>query len=243
MSVSTAGKSFTFAPVFMLFVPCAAISYFCEAGEIWPAAMLAIAAVTCLGLLIFVVRHFEELLAGFLGALLLVALLGLCALIPVVGWIADVLIILFALSSILASISSLFPYALKAAVLWAVFLVAMAPAIHHPVISPLMVFIVSLGMGAALGKRVSPFDEFILMIASIPLLAAAVVSLGRLFQSGFVLRSVRMDQNVSGYTTRAGVQVGDYTRTITKTIPVATTSVNPAAAAVGSAAGRATKDD
>lgn len=75
------------------------------------------------------------------------------------------------------------------------------------------------------------------------MLALAVASLGRLFQSGIVMRSAQYQQNVSGYTTRAGVQVGDYTRTVTKTIRVSTTSVNPVAVAVGSNAGQSAKDD
>lgn len=153
-------------------------------------------------------------MAGILGSLLLIAILAGCAMIPVVGWLAGVLIFLFALGSVLASIGALIPHALKATAIWGLFLVSLMPEVFHPVASPLFMLIVSL----------------------------AVASLGRLFHSGIVMRSAQYQQNVSGYTTRAGVQVGDYTRTVTKKIPVSTTSVNPVAVALGSNAGQATKD-
>jgi hypothetical protein len=183
-----------------------------------------------------------ELVAGILGSLLLIAILAGCAMIPVVGWLAGVLIFLFALGSVLASIGALIPHALKATAIWGLFLVSLLPEVFHPVASPLFMLIVSLAMGTALGKNASPLDEFLLLMSSIPLLALAVASLGRLFHSGIVMRSAPYQQNVSGYTTRAGVQVGDYTRTVTKTIPVSTTSVNPVAVALGSNAAQATRD-
>jgi hypothetical protein len=227
----------------MLFLPCAAISYFCENDEVWPSGVLAAAAVIGLSLVLFVARNWAELLAGVLGSLMLIAILAGCAMIPVVGWIADVLIFVFALASVLSSIGALMPYALKGVAIWAVFLVSLCPAVFHPVASPLFVFVVCLGLGSSLAKKAKPFDEFILLMASIPLLGMAILSLGRLFQSGIVMRNAQFQQNVSGYTTRAGVQVGDYTRTITKTIPVGTTTVNPGAAAIGSTAGQLAKND
>lgn len=235
--------AFSFAPFFMLFLPCAAISYFCDGAAVWETGVLAVAGITALCLVLFVARNWADLVAGMLGSLLLIALLSACALIPVVGWIADVLIILYALGSIFAAIGALTPFALQAAALWAVFLVALLPAVFHPIASPVVILLVALGLGASLGKKERPFDAFILLVASIPLLALAIASLGRLLQSGVVIRNAQFRQHVSGYTTRAGVEVGDYTRTITKQIAVGTTSVNPGAAAIGASAGRGAQDD
>jgi hypothetical protein len=243
MSRNLEDSRFSFAPFAMLFLPCAGISYFCDRHEVWPSGLMAVGAITGFCLLLYVARNLAELVAGILGSLLLVAILAGCAMIPFVGWIADALIFLFALGSVLASIGALIPHALKAAAIWGLFLVSLMPEVFHPVASPVFMLLVSLAMGAALGKKASPLDEFLLLMSSIPLLALAVASLGRLFQSGIVMRSAQYQQNVSGYTTRAGVQVGDYTRTVTKTIPVTTTSVNPVAVAVGSNAGQSAKDE
>jgi len=242
MSRSSPENAFSFSPLVMLFFPYAAIAYFYGSDEVMPAGIIAVGTITGLSLLLFVIRNWEELVAGMLGSLLLIAILAGCAFIPFVGWIADLLILLFALGSIWASIEALAPYAIKAAMIWAVFVVSLLPALYHPVASTVVVFLVCVGLGAALAKKARPFDEFILLMSSLPLLALAIASLGRLLQSGLVMRSAQFRQNVSGYTTRAGVQVGDYTRTITKTVPVSTTSINPAAAAIGSAAGQPTKD-
>jgi hypothetical protein len=242
MSQKQQENRFSFIPFFMLFVPCGAISYFCEKHEVWPAALTVVGAVTGVCIILFVVRNWAELLAGIFGSLLFIAILAGCAMIPFVGWIADILIFLFALGSVLTSIGALLPYGLKAAVIWGIFLVALMPEVFHPIASPSVLFLFSLGLGSALGKKASPFDEFILLMSSIPLLAMAIASLGKLFQSGIVMRNAQFRQHVSGYTTRAGVQVGDYTRTITKTVPVSTTSVNPGAVAIGSTAGQPAKE-
>lgn len=202
---------------------------------------MAVGAVTGICLLVYVARNWEELVAGILGSLLLIGILTICTFIPVVGWIADVLILLFAFGSVLSSISALMPYAIKAALIWAAFLVSLLPAVFHPVVSPAVVFLLSLGLGAALAKRQNAFDEFVFMMASVPLLAMAIISLGKLLQSGIAMRSTRFQQNVSAHT-RAGVQVGSYTRTITKVEPAVVRAVNPTAAALGSAAGRQSKE-
>jgi hypothetical protein len=243
MSRQSEVKGFAVAPLFMLFLPHAAISYFCAKSDLWPAGGAAAIVITGLCLVFFVARNWADLLAGVLGSFLLIALLAACAMIPVVGWIADVLIVLYALGSVFASIGALLPYALKGAAIWTVFLVSLLPAVFHPVASPLVIFLLCLGLGSALGKKASPFDEFILLMSSIPLFAMAVASLGKLFQSGIVMRNAQFQQNVSGYTTRAGVQVGDYTRTVTKVTPTLTTSVNPGAVAIGSSAGRTPRDE
>lgn len=233
---------FSFIPLLMLFLPCCAISVFMERQDVWPAALIAVGMVTVTCVLLFIARNWEDLLAGVLASLLLIGILMGCALIPFVGWIADVLIFLFALTSIFASIAALIPYALKGMIIWAVFLIALCPAVFHPVASPAVIFVLCIGLGSALARKARPFDEFILLMSSIPLLAVAIASLGKLLQSGIVMRNAQFQQNVSGYTTRAGVQVGDYTRTITKAIPVLSTSVNPAAAAIGAATGSAASD-
>ncbi len=243
MAQDSKNPAFSFAPLLMLFLPHAGIAYFCQKHEVWQAGLVAAAVVTGLCMLMFLIRNWAELLAGFFGALLIIGILTLCTMIPVVGWIADVLILLFAFGSVIASIGALMPYALKAVAIWAVFLVSLLPAVFHPVASPVAVLLMSLVMGAALAKKESPFDDFLLLMSSIPLLAMAIASLGKLLQSGVTMRSARFKQNVSGYTTRAGVQVADYTRTITKAVPVGTASVNPAAAAIGSTAGQKAKDD
>ena len=234
---------FSFAPFIMLFLPYAAIAYFCEKNQLLPSGVIAVGGITALSVVLFVTRNWAELVAGMLATLLIIAVLSICALIPFVGWIASVLLILYALTSILATICTLTPFALKAAAIWAAFLVSLLPDLFHPIVSPAFVLLLSLGLGAAAGKKESPLDEFILLMSSIPLLILAVISLGRLFQSGIVMRNTQVQQNVSGYTTRAGVQVGDYTRTITKVVPVGINTLNPGAAAVGSAAGQMTKDD
>jgi len=235
-------QGFSFAPLIALFLPNAAIALLCDRHDVWPAGIAAVAAVTVLGVLMFVARNWADLVAGMVASLLIFAVLALCALIPFVGWIASVLIVLYALVSILASINALLPYALKAAAMWAVFLVSLAPPVFHPIASPAVVFLVALGMGAAVAKKASPVDDFLLLLSSIPLLVLAIASLGRLLQSGFIVRNAQFQQNVSGYTTRGGVQVGDYTRMITKPVVVPTTSVNPGAAAIGATAGQTARD-
>jgi hypothetical protein len=136
MTQQTESSSFTFAPLLMLFLPYAGIAYFLHAREVWPAGLIAMGAITGLCLLLYVARNWQEIVAGFLGALLLMVILAGCAMIPVVGWIADVLLILFAFGSVLSSISALVPYAIKAALIWAVFLISLLPVVFHPIISP-----------------------------------------------------------------------------------------------------------
>jgi hypothetical protein len=242
MTEQAAGSNFTFAPLLTLFIPYAGIAYFLKAREVWPAGLIAMGAITGLCLFLYVARNWQEIVAGFLGALLLMALLAGCAMIPVVGWIADVLLILFAFGSVLSSIGALMPYAIKAALIWAVFLISLLPVVFHPIVSPAIIFLLSVGLGLVLAKKQSPTDEFILMMASAPLLAMAIASLGKLLQSGIGMRSAQFQQNVSAHT-RAGVQVGSYTRTITKIVPTVTTTVNPAAAAIGAASGQKVKAD
>lgn len=243
MNPQADNQRFSFAPLTMLFLPHVGIAYFCDRHDVWTAGMIAVGMITGLCVLLFIVRNFADLVAGILGSLLLLAILSACAMIPVVGWIADVLILLYALGSVLSSIGTLMPYAVKALAIWAVFLVSLLPAIFHPVISPAVVCLVALGLGSAVAKKSRPFDEFVLLMASIPLLSMAIVSLGKLFQSGIAMRNVQVRQNVSGYTTQAGAQVDAYTRVVTKTIPQVTTSINPGAVAAGSAAGQGAKDE
>lgn len=233
---------FTFGPLLALFLPSVAISTYCDPGDVLPASAFAVGAITALSVLLYVARNWEQLVAGILGSLFIIIVLTLCTLIPFVGWIAGILIFVYAFASILGSINVLFPYALKAAALWALFLISMMPALFHPVGSPAVMLFIALGMGSALAKKDSPGDEFILMLASIPLLALAIASLGRLLQSGFIVRPTQLQQNVSGYTTRSGVQVGDYTRTVTRPVVISTTSVNPGAAALGAAAGQGARE-
>lgn len=235
-------QRFSSIPLLCLFLPSVAIAFFCHKSDVWLVSAMAAAGITVACLLTFIARNWQDLLTGIVGSLLFIAMLMACACIPVVGWIADVFILLFALASIVASISALTPYALKGVAIWAVFLAAMSPPIFHPIISPALIFLLSLGLGSALAKKSSPADEFILLISSIPLLALAIASLGKLLQSGLVIRNAQFRQNVSGYTTRSGVQVADYTRTITKAVPVVQTSVNPVAAAIGGASGQTTPD-
>jgi hypothetical protein len=242
MTVSTDNSSFSFAPLLLLFAPYAGITYFLRTREVFPAGLAAMAAIIGLCLFLYVVRNWQEIVAGFLGALLLMAILAGCAMIPVVGWIADVILILFAFGSVLSSIGSLLPYAVKAALIWAVFLISLLPPVFHPIVCPVVILLLSVGLGSSLGKKPSPTDEFLLIMASWPLLAMAVASLGKLLQSGIGMRSAQFQQNLSAHT-RAGVQVDGYTRTITKIVPTVTTTVNPAAAALGSAAGKKAKDD
>jgi hypothetical protein len=242
MTQQTDNAGFTFAPLLLLFVPYAGIVYFLQAREVWLAGIIAMGVITGLCLLLYVARNWQEIVAGFLGALLLMAILAGCAIIPVVGWIADVLLILFAFGSVLSSIGALLPYAIKAALIWAVFLISLLPMVFHPIISPAVIFLLSVGLGSALAKKQRPTDEFILMMASTPLLAMAIASLGKLLQSGIGMRTAQFQQNVSAHS-RAGVQVGGYTRMITKTVPTITTTVNPVAAAIGTAVGEKKPED
>ena len=206
------------------------------------AGLLAMAAITALCLLLYVFRNWQQLVAGLVSSLLLIVILTVCAMIPVVGWIADVLLLLYAFSSVLSSIGALMPYAIKGALIWAVFVISLLPVIFHPIISPVVILLLTVGLGTALSKKQSPTDEFILLIASGPLLALAIASLGRLLQSGLAMRSTQFQQNVSAHT-RAGVNIDSYTRTITKVVPVMTTTLNPVAAALGSAAGSTVESD
>lgn len=182
-------------------------------------------------------------MTGMASAFVILAILAGCALIPLVGWIADILIILYALGSVWASIGALTPHAVKALAIWGVFFMTLLPPIFHPVGSPVFILIFSIWLGAMLAKQRRPFDAFIFMMSSIPLLAMAIASLGKLFQTQIGMRNAQFQQGVSGYTTRAGVQVGDYTRTITKSVPVLSTSVDAGAAAIGAAAGQKSKDE
>lgn len=236
-------QRFSYVPFLMLFLPSAVVSFFSRADEAWQSGLIAAVVVTAICLLLYIVRNWSDLIAGMLGAFVILAILAGCALIPVVGWIADILIILYALGSVWASIRALTPHAVKALAIWGVFLVTLLPPIFHPVGSPVFILIFSIWLGVMLAKQRRPFDEFIFMMSSIPLLAMAIASLGKMFQTQIVMRNAQFQQGVSGYTTRAGVQVGDYTRTITKTIPVLSTSVDASAAAIGAAAGQKTNDD
>lgn len=236
-------QRFSFAPLILLFLPYAAIAYFCDQNQVFPTGLIAVGVTTALCVILYVTRNWAELLAGVLATLLIFAVLTACALIPVVGWIASILLFLYSLASILAAINALIPYAMKAVAIWAFFLISLLPALFHPIVSPIVVLVVCLGLGSAMGAKASPFDEFVLLISSIPLLLLAIASLGRLFQSSVILRSGQFQQNVSGYTTRTGIQVGDYSRTITKVVPVTVHSVNPIATAVGSTAGNPLKDE
>lgn len=242
MTKHAENSRFTFAPLLMLFLPYAGIAYFLHAREVWPAGLVAMGLITGVSLLLYVARNWQEIVAGMLGALLLMAILAGCAMIPVVGWIADVLLILFAFASVLSSIGALIPYAIKAVLIWTVFLVSLLPAVFHPIVSPAVIFLLSVGLGSALAKKQRPADEFILILASTPLLAMAIASLGKLLQSGIAMRSTQVQQNVSAHS-RGSVNVGAYSRMVTKTVPTMTTMVNPAAAAIGSAAGPAKEDD
>lgn len=235
MSDHSASSRFTFAPLTMLFLPYAGIVYFLHARQVLQAGFIAMALITGLSLILYVARNWQDIVAGFLGALLLMAILAGCAMIPVVGWIADVLLILFAFGSVLSAIGVLMPYAIKAALIWAVFLISLLPAVFHPIFSPAVIFLLSIVLGSVLAQKPRPTDEFILMMASTPLLVMAIASLGKLLQNGIVMRNVQYRQNVAAHT-RAGVNVSSYTRLLSKTVPTVTTSVNPVAVAIGSAA-------
>lgn len=214
--------------IFLLLVlPYAALYYLVDRRDILPFATATAFLVSFLCLSVHVYRNRKAILEGIIASIVLLAILSACALIPVVGWIADAVIILYALSSVFTAVGLLMPLALRAAVFWAAFFLALLPEFHHPVLSPLAYLAVCAWTANSLARKADPYGDFILGFASIPLLGMVIVSLGKMFRSDIGMRSIRMSQNVSGYTTRAGVQVGDYTRTVTRQVVASTTSLNP----------------
>jgi hypothetical protein len=227
----------------LLLLPYALLCYCADQQDIPQLALATMVATSALCLLLHLYRNRSAILQGIIGSIVLIAILLGCALIPVVGWIADVLIVLYALSSVLAALSVLLPLALRAGVTWAVFFITLLPEIHHPVASPLAYLIFCVYSARSLSSRVDPYGELILGFASIPLLMMVIASLGKMFNSQLGTSNIRIRQNVSGYTTRAGVNVADYTRTITKEVTTVTTALNPNAALTGSAAVHAANND
>ncbi|WP_426057025.1 hypothetical protein [Janthinobacterium sp. PSPC2-1] len=240
MTVLKEGGGFRFSILMLLLIPY--ILLYCAAGkeDRLPLAAVTAAATCLLSLVAHLYRNRIAILEGIAGSLLLIGILMLCAFIPVVGWIADVLLILYALASVLAALQVLLPIAFKGALILVVFIAALAPEIHHPLFSPLAYGLFCLFLTAWLSRKSDPFSELLLLFASLPLLAIVIASLGKMFRSGFsVTRNVKVGQHVSGYTTQAGVNVADYTRMVTKSVTTATTSVNATAVAVNTAAGKA----
>lgn len=219
----------------LLILPYALLCYGVDQQDVPQFAMASAVLVSFICLCTHLYRNRRAVLEGMVASIVLIAILSGCALIPVVGWVADGLIILYALSSVFMALSLLMPLAIRAAALWAAFFLALLPAFHHPLLSPLAYLVVCVWTARSLSRKADPFGDLILGFASIPLLGLVIVSLGRMFRSDVGMSSIRVSQNVSGYTTRAGVQVADYTRTITKQVVTSTTSLNPGVTAAHSA--------
>jgi hypothetical protein len=239
MTVLKKEGGFRLSILMLLVFPYALLYYAAGKEDRLPLAAMTAAATCLLSLVAHLYRNRIAILEGIAGSLLLIGILMLCAFIPVVGWIADVLLILYALTSVLAALQVLLPIAFKAALILVVFIAALAPEIHHPLYSPLAYGVFCLFLTAWLSRKSDPFSELLLLFASLPLLAIVIASLGRMLKSGFSVNNVKVGQHVSGYTTQAGVNVADYTRMVTKSVTTATTSVNATAVAVNAAAGKA----
>lgn len=229
---------FRFSLLMLLVFPYALLVYFGNKQDMLPMAGLAAVSICLICLVLHVYRNRIAILEGIVASLLLIGLLMLCAFIPFVGWIADVLLVLYAISSIWIAFKVLLPIAFKAVMILIVFIVALVPEIHHPLFSPLAYGVFCIFLTQWLSGKEDPYGELLLLFASLPLLAMVIASLGKMFKSGFSVNKVKVGQQVSGYTTQAGVNVADYTRMVTKSVTTATISVNSTAVAANVAAGK-----
>lgn len=78
----------------LLIFPYAMLNFFVAEGEKLLSSILTVLGGSLICLVLHIYRNRSAILEGIGGSLMLIAIVSLCSLIPVVGWIADVLIIL-----------------------------------------------------------------------------------------------------------------------------------------------------
>lgn len=243
MTAQTPRPSFKVGLFLLLLLPYGLLHLLDSAGEM-PAAIAAMAlAIVSLCTLIHFVRHRRVILEGMLASLVLVGLCMACAMIPVIGWIFDAFLLLYAMANVLEAVGALMPLAMKALLMWAFFALTLLPAFHHPIYSPIAYVIFCLAVTSVFSKKNEPYGALVLLMASIPLLGMIIISLGKMFQSNVTMGRGGIKQHVAGYARSNGVQVGSYTRTVTGNVTTVTTSVNAAPALTTLAATHAQQDE
>lgn len=190
----------------------------------------------------------EGHLAGIIGGIIFsVILMAIAAAIPVIGWIFLLGWIIYNIAKAFESIRTLLPEALLSLVLYASLLIPLIYKLNNHDGSNTMLTIgcgIAYFFAAAIccsrinDRSDSPKHSLFLLsvtLLSVPmiilLLASIVASLRSAFQMSMVKTSVKMPQNVSGYTTGGGRVVADYQRMVTKT--VMNSVVTPGVGAVG----------
>lgn len=242
MNMKKSRPEFKLGMFVFLMLPYLALNFFVERRDMEVIVVTAL-VITVACMVLYICRNRQAIVEGIVASLLLFALLSACAFIPVIGWIFDVLVLLYALSSALSALQVLMPLVVRVALMWAVFVATLLPTIHHPVFSPLAYGVFCLFVTSALSKKADPYGELLILITSVPLLMIIIASLGRMFRSTVGTARVGVSQNVSGYTTQTGVQVNAYTRTVAKGVTTVTTSVNTNAVIANTAAANSVKAD
>lgn len=224
--------SFKFGLLFLLSFPYAVVRFFSDKREMVLPILASALIITIIATSLYFYKNRREILSGVVAAAISIVIFSILAMIPAVGWIFDILLLISIMASIIESIKTLAPLAAKSAMIWAVYVITLLPVFHNSTFNILGYLFFCIVLTAALSKKSSPYEELILVIASIPLLAIVIASLGKMFQSSIKMTSVKVPQSVSGYTTEAGVKVSAYTRNITKSLPETVIKINPSSAIV-----------
>ncbi|GFM83532.1 hypothetical protein PSCICN_42240 [Pseudomonas cichorii] len=217
---------------FMLVVGC--LSFFLQ-PEAAGVSFALIALFSCSYFVYFLIKN--NLHHGIIRGLLLSVLIMALAVIPVIGWIVVIGFVIYNISKAVDGLKSLIPDVLTSVVIYGLLLARLAFDIRDPLAiavlasAYLVAAIIYCRSLSGLTTRNALFKMSIMWL-SIPFAALTVISivsaLGNLFRtiSSTITRTVLTPQVVSAHM-RGGIQIEEYTRTISTSVNETVTRVVP----------------
>ncbi|MDO7928872.1 hypothetical protein Q6A51_18960 [Pseudomonas sp. KFB-139] len=217
---------------FMLVVGC--LSFFLQ-PEAAGVSFALIALFSCSYFVYFLIKN--NLHHGIIRGLLLSVLIMALAVIPVIGWIVVIGFVIYNISKAVDGLKSLIPDVLTSVVIYGLLLARLAFDIRDPLAiavlasAYLVAAIIYCRSLNGLTTRNALFKMSIMWL-SIPFAALTVISivsaLGNLFRtiSSTITRTVLTPQVVSAHM-RGGIQIEEYTRTISTSVNETVTRVVP----------------
>lgn len=196
-------------------------------------------------LIYFVYFFFKTGQAGQIltGIIITFLIMGLCAAVPIVGWIALILFILYNISKSFENIKNLLPNAINALVIY--FILFSVEMDFFDAELAMALYMVSVGI-FAYGIEKNKFSSevvylrYSILFLSIPLIILSVLSifsaLRNLFNINLLTQKIQVQtpQQVGGYTRVNGVEVSAYTRNVTQTVAQTSTSITAGSGAMTS---------
>ncbi|MEG0342313.1 MAG: hypothetical protein RR633_09015 [Acinetobacter sp.] len=207
--------------------------------------VFSILALFFISLIYFVYFFFKtgqawQILSGFLITFIIMAL---CMAVPVIGWIALLLFVLYNISKALDSIKNLLPNAIYAMILYFLLFTAESHVIDTDLAMMLyisVVFIFSYNLNKEKLPAEMVYLRYSILFLSIPLIILSIMAifsaLRNLFNVSVFSQDIKVQspQQVSGYTKTSGVDVAAYTRNVTQTMTQTTTNVTAGSGAMTS---------